>query len=233
MGVKVQLRNVRLGFHDLWKAKVLNGGKPKFSASLISSEDSEIRFENAKGEKKTYPLLGGPDSIINRIIMKVIKEKWPTISEKGLREMEIWCWNKADGSTTRNEQSNDDGEYYAGFGPETWYATAAKIESKAPGGVAVMTAKKVPITEASGKLFSGCYVNAILDIYANETETGKTISASLEGIQLKKRGEPLGFTAIDANDEFDEEESEDEDEDDDVIDDKDDLFAGTDNDEPF
>lgn len=225
--MKFQLRNVRLGFFDLWKPKSIRGSAEKFSATLIASEDSEIRVTMPDGAKKTFPLLGDDPKkmVIWRLIGSVISEKWPALTPKAKAKLDIWCWNKADGSTTRAEYTNDEGDYYGGFDAETWYATAAKRADKAPDGIQILDQKRRPIGEASGKIYSGCYVNVILDVYANEQDGDKTVSASLEGVQLLRAGERLGFTPTDAAIEFDDEElPEGEDE---ALGDDDDIYGGT------
>ena len=38
----VQVKNARLGFHDLKEPKSVSGGDPKYSVTLICSDDTEI-----------------------------------------------------------------------------------------------------------------------------------------------------------------------------------------------
>jgi hypothetical protein len=48
-----------------------------------------------------------------------------------------------------------------------------------------------PVSESDGVFYSGCYVDAILDLWAQDNKYGKRINASLLGVQFRKDGEPL------------------------------------------
>lgn len=59
--------------------------------------------------------------------------------------------------------------------------------------------------------YSGCYVNAIINVYAYAGDKEKNqpprINASLEAIQFKRDGEPFGNRGVDVNSAFDEEDA--------------------------
>lgn len=72
----------------------------------------------------------------------------------------------------------------------------------------VFDRRKQEVTEDSGIVYSGCYVNAIVRIWAQDNKHGKRINASLEGIQFVRDGEafgaaPLSDDAFDALDDAD------------------------------
>ena len=46
-----------------------------------------------------------------------------------------------------------------------------------------------PLVAADGKPYSGCYVNAILDIWAQDNQYGKKVNAQLQGVQFFKDGD--------------------------------------------
>ena len=69
---------------------------------------------------------------------------------------------------------------------------------------------KRPLTEDDGTIYAGCYVNAIISLWAQDNKYGKRVNAQLDGIQFCNNGEPLGAGGIDV-DEFDAFASEDED----------------------
>jgi len=56
--------------------------------------------------------------------------------------------------------------------------------------------------EDDGTIYAGCYVNAIISLWAQDNTYGKRINAQLEGVQFCNNGEPLGAGGIDV-DEFD------------------------------
>lgn len=66
----------------------------------------------------------------------------------------------------------------------------------------VIDRDKTPLTEEDGKPYAGCYVNAIISLWAQDNKFGKRINAQLDGVQFHADGEPFGDGGIDA-DEFD------------------------------
>lgn len=208
--MKVIVKNARLSFNDLFKAKGINGGDPKFSATLICSDETKLKYKDGQSETRIVS-----HDTMQKICDHVLKEKFGKVPAKSKN----WAYNKADGSTTREEYTNDDGDFWAGFDGETWYISASKNEDRCKGGkMVVLDQRREPIEANSGLLFSGCYVNCVIDIYAFDNEkSGKGVTASLEGIQLLRKGEALGITQIDAAEEFDEEEIPDEGEADDLM----------------
>ena len=198
--MKIIVKNARLSFSDLFTPKSIGDGKPKFSATLICTDDTTVIYKKADGTKSSVP-----HEKMSALCDRVCQEKWGKVPPK----LKNWAYNKADGTTTRDVYTNSDGDFWAGFSEDTWYISAGKHEERCKGGkLVVLDQHKQPIEANSGLLFSGCYVNVVIDVYAYENKEGRGITASLEGVQLKKTGEPLGITKIDASDDFDEEEIE-------------------------
>lgn len=71
-----------------------------------------------------------------------------------------------------------------------------------------------PLTQEDGVVYAGCYVNAIVELWAQSNDFGKRINASLKGVQFLKGGDAFaGGGVADAND-FDDLGDQGEDEDD-------------------
>jgi hypothetical protein len=66
----------------------------------------------------------------------------------------------------------------------------------------VINRDKSPITEDDNIIYAGCYVNAIISLWAQNNQFGKRINASLEGVQFCRDGEAFGAGGVDVN-EFD------------------------------
>lgn len=66
----------------------------------------------------------------------------------------------------------------------------------------VVDRDRSPLTVADGKPYSGCYVNAIIDVWAQDNQYGKKINAQLQGVQFFKDGESFagGGKAAEASD---------------------------------
>lgn len=219
--MKVLVRNARLSFNDIFEPKSFEGSEPSFGVTLICSDETELLIDSDVIDEKTGKPKKKrlPHSKMEDIVKKVVAEK---NGGKAPAKFKDWVYNKADGSTTRDEYvDSKTGDYWAGFDEDTWYVSAKKRADKVPGGklkVLDQDAKTI-IEPNSGKIFSGCYVNIIIQVYAmKQDKAGFTVQASLEAVQLLKKGEPLGFKPIDAENEFEEEEIETSEDDSDVDD---------------
>jgi hypothetical protein len=72
----------------------------------------------------------------------------------------------------------------------------------------VVNRDKTPITEDDNVVYAGCYVNAIVSLWAQNNGFGKRVNCQLDGVQFVRDGEPFGDAGIsaDAFDAFGEEE---------------------------
>lgn len=68
----------------------------------------------------------------------------------------------------------------------------------------VIDRDRSPLVEADGKPYSGCYVNAILELWFQDNSYGKRVNCNLLGVQFAKDGESFGAGATDVTNEFDE-----------------------------
>lgn len=73
---------------------------------------------------------------------------------------------------------------------------------------------KTEVVEADDVLYAGCYVDAIITVWAQDNKFGQRINASLEAIRFRRDGEPFGAPPVDP-DEFEDLDDEDDDDDDD------------------
>lgn len=67
----------------------------------------------------------------------------------------------------------------------------------------VLDADKSILDERAGRPYSGCYVVASLDIFAQDNEFGKRINAGLRGVQFLRDGDAFAGGAPASLDEFD------------------------------
>ena len=73
----------------------------------------------------------------------------------------------------------------------------------------VLNKDKSPLTEADGVVYSGCYVNAIIDLWGQNNSYGKRINATLLGVQFAADGEAFSSGGSSASaDDFDDIEDE-------------------------
>lgn len=174
--MKVALSNVRLAFADsLFVAKKVNNeGEPRHSAVFIIDPKSPI--------VKT----------LDDAITAVANEKWgkqaaPTLAK--LRSEGRICFAKL-------PKTNGAGVVYEGF--EDMFSITASNKARP----LVIARDKTPLTQADGKPYSGCYVNASLELWAQDNNFGRRINASLKGVQFVKDGDAFGGGTPASPDEF-------------------------------
>ena len=130
-------------------------------------------------KKQHAPLIAQIEKMIERVALTEFKKKVP---------LKNVCLH--DG----NERSDKDG-----YGDDVMYITA-KNDRTFP---VVDCDPRVPLTAESPKPYGGCYVNAIIRLFAYDHETGgKGVSASLEAVQFVRDGESFGAGPVNAEDEF-------------------------------
>lgn len=174
--MKVKLTNVRLTFPSLFEAKTVGGeGDPRFSAAFAIEPGSEN------------------DKALEKAVLAVAKEKWKDKAEGILKEL------RGKGRVAyRREPLSKDGEVYDGF--EDMHSLNASNKARP----LVIDRDKSPLTAADGKPYAGCYVNASIDIWAQDNSFGKRINATLSGVQFYKDGDAFGGGRPASPDEFDE-----------------------------
>jgi hypothetical protein len=174
--MKVALSNVRGAFLHLFQPQESNqGGDPKYNGTFIIEPGSA----NAKALAKA--------------VEQVAKEKWGEKAAGILAQL-----RKADKVCYREEPKvNQSGDVYEGFEDKHWVSANDKVRPT------VVDRDKSPLTQADGRPYSGCYLNVILDVWAQDNAFGKRINASLKGVQFVKDGDAFGGGAPASVDEFD------------------------------
>ena len=62
---------------------------------------------------------------------------------------------------------------------------------------------KTPLTEDDDKLYAGCYVNAVVELWYQNNQYGKRVNANLLGVQFFRDGQPFADGAAASEDDFD------------------------------
>ncbi len=178
MSTRIRLENVRLAFaQGLWQRSKPPGSdanaKEKYRASLLIPRD--------------HPQL----HLLESIIQDEAKAKWGPKAVAILKAAEA-----------QQKVCLRDGDLkaqYAGFEGNMYISASAEIMPTVYGA----NPKDGPISQQSGKVYSGCWVNASLDIYAFD-RVSKGIAAGLRGVQFVSDDEALGGGTAASDDEFDE-----------------------------
>lgn len=168
------LKGVRLSFPEFWEAKEYKGdGKPNYSAKFFIEPGSE-------NDKK-----------INEAIRAEAALKWPKKVDFMLEELKMdkkaFCY--IDGK--RVEYNGAEGN---------WILSAKRREQD--GRPLIIDERKRPLQPGDGKPYSGCYVNAKVNIYAQDGDN-KGIRCSLITVQFAKDGDSFGGAKPATDDGFD------------------------------
>jgi hypothetical protein len=126
---------------------------------------------------------------INAAIEQVAKDKWGVKADTMLTAM-----RKGD------KVALHDGDLKATY---EGYAGNVYISSRSATRPLVINTDKSPLTEADGKPYAGCYVNASVELWAQDNNYGKRINASLGGVQFSKDGDAFAGGGAASQDEFD------------------------------
>jgi hypothetical protein len=134
--------------------------------------------------------------VIEAAIVATAKEKWPKDFQKVL--------NSIRGNANKFCYQDGDNKSYDGYEGMMALSAGNKVRPS------VFDRDRSPLTEDDGKPYAGCYVNAIVELFAYDN-SGNGISASLSGVQFYKDGEAFSGGRPAAADAFDDLSVEDED----------------------
>lgn len=168
--MKIQIRNLRLAFPELFEARAgEEGGTPKYGAKFVVPANHPQIDEIEKAMFATAEAKWGGKA--KTIYANLTKTGKPKVVEVAF---------------VRQPYANSDGEPYDGF-EDAFYLTASnKVRPT------VIDGDRTPLTAADGKPYSGCYVNAIIEFWAQDNKYGRAVRAELKGVQFVKDGDAFG-----------------------------------------
>lgn len=164
---QVRLNNVRLSFPDLFDAKQFDGQGPfKYRATFLFPKESE----NYKR------LLAAQEAVLK----ETFKDKWQDVLKKA----------NADPKLRFIGDGND--KDYDGYA-DMMFVMASRAQEKGRPAVYDRNpgSKDQPnfLVATDGKVYAGCYVNAIINLWSQDNKYGKTVRANLLSVQLHKDGD--------------------------------------------
>ena len=165
----------RLSYANIWQAKSINGGAPKYSTSVLIPKSDTITAERVKKAiQAAYEEGEGKLKGSGKTVTPLSALKTP------LRDGDL---------------ERPDDPAYKGM----WFVNANS--NTAPG---VVDVNRQPIIDTS-EIYSGVYARVSLSFYAFNSNGNKGIACGLQNLQKVKDGEPLGGRTRaedDFNDEF-------------------------------
>ncbi len=184
---KLFITNARISFAPgLFTAGAFEPGqKEKFGADFILTDETKV-FAVGEDGKRT-------PTTIKKAELAAAAEGWKVSGPKVLAALEASKKSVRDGDLRVNKE----GGVYDGYAGN-WYVTAKTATRPT-----TLGANKAPVSEADGVIYSGCYVNVSLELYANTDAKRKGVFAGLKGVQFARDGDSFGGGAPASADEFD------------------------------
>jgi len=171
---RVKIVGARTAFMNVFVPKAAEaGGKAKYSSAFILDPKA--------------PYIAAIEAAIEHVAKAKWADKAPAVLKKLREDKRI--------GFQRGPRVNKDGEPYEGF--EGMFSLNASSDAQPT----LLDADRTPITK-TGKLYSGCYVVANVEAWAQDNDFGRRINFTLRGLQFMKSGDAFGGGAPASEDEF-------------------------------
>lgn len=157
--------NTRWSYANVWEPKAMEGGKPKFSVSLIIPKSDTVTVGK-----------------IRAAIDEAYRDGQSKLKGNGKSVPAL--------STLRNPLREGDLERP----DDPAYANAYFVNANSTSAPGIVDAAKNQIIEKS-EVYSGCYGRASISFYAFNANGNKGIACGLNNLQKIRDGEPLGGKA--------------------------------------
>lgn len=173
--MEIKLKNVRLAFPNLFTAKA-------FSGDAGSKADFNASFILPKDHPQFKEVA---DAIKAAAVAKWGEKKGADMFEK-LKKQDKLALHDGD---TKSQYDGFEGNFFI----------SARNKTKP----LVVGRKREPLNEADGVVYAGCYVNVILDFWAQDNAYGQRVNASLGGVQFFADGDAFAGGGAASADDFD------------------------------
>jgi hypothetical protein len=170
--MKIMLKNVRLLY-----------GAALFTPQRGPEGTGEPKHSGTFAFPKDHPAVAA----IKKGFEQVSKEKW------GAKAVEVYTMLKAgDRLCLHDGDAKADKEGYKG---NLYLSASNKLKPL------IIDGQKQPLDANSGKPYSGCYVNAEIELWAQDNKFGKRINATLRGVQFRD-GQRLAGGGVSSADDY-------------------------------
>lgn len=130
---------------------------------------------------------------LTEAVDKCAKEKWGAKADGILKAIKA----KGDLGYLESGKMNSSGEVYDGYEGMHTLNTSDKVRPL------VIDRDRTPLDADSGRPYAGCYVNALVEVWAQDNSWGKKINFALKGVQFVRDGEAFSGGAPADVDDFD------------------------------
>lgn len=175
MATKVKLQGVRLSFPKLFEAEAFPGTDTKrYGARFLIPKGSDL------------------EKAINAAVQSEAQAKYGKTWQRTLASIEgnsnKFCWL--------------DGDKVGKYESEEGHMLLSSARKESDGRPIVLDRNKTPLQAKDGKPYAGCYVNATVEIWAQDGQyTG--MRCTLLGVQFDRDGDSFGGAGKASDDDFD------------------------------
>lgn len=173
----MMLKNVRIAFPALAEPQAIGDGEPAYGAQIVID-----------------PKSAHPDEL-DALMLQVAKEKW---KDDGAAVLAMLKEDGKVGFQRKEYKNKKTGKPYAGFEDKFHLTTRSNVKKQPT----VFTKYGEPVTDKTKiekLIYSGCYVNAKIDGWAQDNSFGRRINFSLLGVMFAADGESFGGGAAPAS----------------------------------
>lgn len=132
---------------------------------------------------------GATASAVEQALVDAATEKWGAKAAATLKSLRA-----TDKVCVRDGDLKSD---YEGFAGQIY------LSANNPTRPTVLDADKSPLVAADGRPYAGCYVNAVVEIWAQDNQYGRRVNALLKGVQFAKDGDAFAGGGVASEDDFD------------------------------
>lgn len=155
-----------------------------FEAKTVNGE-GEPAFSASFLMSPDHPAVKELEKAIEAVGVAKWGQKWPQVKKE---------------LTAKDRTALHDGDTkaeYAGFPDNMFVSARNKVRPT------IIDQDRSPLVQADGRPYAGCYVNAIIELWAQDNNFGKRINASLSGVQFFKDGDAFAGGSVACVDDFD------------------------------
>lgn len=157
---------------------------PAFFEPKVVNGQGEPKYSGAFLFPKDHPQIGA----IRAALEEAGTDKW------GAKAKGVMSGLKASDKLAVHD--GDSKSEYEGYAGNLFINASNKIRPL------VVDADRSPLAAGDGKPYSGCYVNVMLEFWAQDNNFGKRVNASLLGVQFAKDGDRLAGGGVAAATDF-------------------------------
>jgi len=153
-----------------------------FEAKQI--QDSDAKFSAAFIFGQDH----GAVTALKKAMQTVAKEKWGEKAPAVYKQLQAQDRLALHDGVTKSQYEGYDGRMFINA-----------TNSLRP---TVLDRDKTPLVATDGRLYAGCFVNAVVELWAMDNKFGKRVNASLMGVQFFADGDRLAGGAVASEDDF-------------------------------